>query len=139
MTSSDASTGWESGDSTATDRPPTVWWSPSLAATGRIGLIIESDREALVPEPRPEGPLPDDAVRLIPIDATEADIVGSRIVSLLRQGNDLHDRVTRERDQLRAQRDAALGLHASAKNYTGCRACYRDWPCPTARALGVTE
>lgn len=41
--------------------------------------------------------------------------------------------------ELRAQRDAALGLHASAKNYTGCRACYRDWPCPTARALGITD
>lgn len=28
MSASDASTGWESGDSTATDRP-NVWWSPS--------------------------------------------------------------------------------------------------------------
>lgn len=75
MTGSDASTGWESGDSSATDQPPNVWWSPSLAATGRIGLIVESDREALVPEPRPEGPLPADAVQLIPADKMEANIL----------------------------------------------------------------
>lgn len=69
-------------------------------------------------------------------------------------------RVTQERDQARAalettkdalrrivaleaqvrfQRDAALALHVSAENYTGCRACNRDWPCDTRRALGADD
>lgn len=51
-----------------------------------------------------------------------------------------------ELDRLRGQRDAALALHrndtsgAAAPASPGMReVCMHEWPCPTARALGVEE
>lgn len=48
--------------------------------------------------------------------------------------------------QLRAQRAAVLALHyrtvdqADRTDYVSCaECCGGEWPCPTARALGVTE
>lgn len=55
------------------------------------------------------------------------------------------DRVYEENEQLRAERDAVLTLHRALKAPDGtpyCTSCEgRDanWPCATARAMGVTE
>lgn len=51
----------------------------------------------------------------------------------------------RDRDTLRAQLDAALDqqvavleIHRRTKLSPTCVGCAMPWPCPTARALGVT-
>jgi len=55
------------------------------------------------------------------------------------------ERAEAEVKRLRAQRDAVLALHYAKTEFghSGewlvCAGCMKLWPCPTARALGVTE
>jgi hypothetical protein len=114
--------------------PPTLWWSRSRAAVSGNGVVrqIRGHLVGFTAQEQPVAALPDDAVRLIPVDPTDADTradrndlaavaeaIGSKAwttASLLRDVHELHAvrnrleselaRVTRERDEARAERDA---------------------------------
>lgn len=49
-----------------TATPPAVWWSPSRASTGRLGLLVKATTSQVSAPREFDGELPADAVRLIP-------------------------------------------------------------------------
>lgn len=153
MTSSDASTGWESGDSTATDTPASQRWGAEHAMT---------PFEAL------------DLLLTWAIDGSAADHVDAEqwatvIAGQLREVESVRETLavctdqTAEIDRLNAGREleqhmlrsavdqikAALNIHylnpGQNLGHPECGYCRGadeeplEWPCPTARALGITD
>jgi hypothetical protein len=69
-----------------------------------------------------------------------------RLVRSNRIGDDLAERADAHIAKFRAQRDAVLAIHVNDTSGEAapmppgmCEVCMYEWPCPTARALGVTE